>query len=502
MHRISFQKFSLILIIVLVLIFSSRKGLMAGDFDEYVLMTVAVASHLTPDLRAEDIVRAKQLLPQHEARFRALSDGMQTQTPVPKYGYYRASNGDVFASHFFAYSALAAIPYIFFEKIGVDPTESFYILNLACIFILGLCLYKFFGVAWKAAFGLLLFSLCGGLNYFLWSSPECMSAAFLLSGLILFSLEAPIIAGLLIGLASTQNPPIVFALGFAPLFKALISTNLEESLLTRLKAALSKRMFLGIFLGACLFLIPIGFNLWAFDVHSVIARDSTSFSLASWVRLHSYFFDLSQGMVIGVLGIWLGLVWHLFAAPSKDKRRAVLFFILASVLSCLFAFASLVAGNWNSAAIGMMRYAFWGAMPFLFVFLVFLREQIVLNRKLLFGCILIQVSCVASAAQYRYLDHSPLAKLVFARSASLYNPEPEIFVERTLHQDGIALDKTAFYTFNYNGKPVKTLFHIENKNLDHQLCGDIRIVERNLHSTNAGDGWFYLNGPLICNRIN
>jgi hypothetical protein len=303
-------------------------------------------------------------------------------------------------------------------------------------------------------------------------------------------------------LASTQNPPIVFALGFAPLFKALMSTNIEESLLARLKATLAKRMFLGILLGTCLFLIPIGFNLWAFDVHSVIARDSTSFSLVSWVRLHSYFFDLSQGMVIGVLGIWLGILWCLFAAPSTARKRSVFLLTLASLLCCLLAIASLVAGNWNSAAIGMMRYAFWGAMPFLFVFLVLLRDQIAFSRNLILGCILIQVSCVASAAQYRYLDHSPLAKLIFVHAASLYNPEPEIFVERTLHKDGIVFDKTAFYAFDHNRKHVKILFHFENKNLDSQLCGDLRIVDRKSHLTDAGNGWFYLNGPLICERIN
>jgi hypothetical protein len=497
-HLSRLQKFSLVLLTLLTLLFIGRKGIMAGDFDEYVLMTVAVANHVTPEIRSQDIVRAKQLLPQHAARFDGLAEGMQTQAPIPKYGYYRASNGEVFASHFFAYSALAAIPYRLFEQIGITPSDSFYFLNLACIFILGICLYRFFDNGWKAAFGLLLFASCGGLNYVLWSSPECMSAALLCAGLILFTLESPIIAGMLIGLASTQNPPIVFALGFAPLFKLTLSDQLNTSFVSRLRTVFTKRMLLGLLLGSCLFLAPIVFNYWAFGVHSVIARDSTSTAFISWIRLHSYFFDLSQGMIIGALGIWLGLAWHVLTSTQAEKWRSLFLVILACGLSCIFALTSLVAGNWNSAAIGMMRYAFWGAMPFLFVFLVLLRQQTAWNRPLLLACLLIQTLGVVSAIQYRYLDHSPLAKLILSHSPGLYNPEIEIFAERSRHQDGITLDKNSYYTFDQQGQHHKILAHRDNKLLAVQVCGAQKIDLSALPTNDAGNGWIYINGPIRC----
>jgi hypothetical protein len=471
---------------------------MAGDFDEYVLMTVAVANHVTPEIRSQDIVRAKQLLPQHATRFDELAEGMQTQAPVPKYGYYRASNGEVFASHFFAYSAVAAIPYRLFEQVGITPSDCFYFLNLACVFILGICLFRFFDSAWKAAFGLLLFASCGGLNYVLWSSPECMSAALLCAGLILFTLESPIIAGMLIGLASTQNPPIVFALGFVPLFKLILSDEVNTSFVTRLRNVFTKRLLLGLTLGGILFLAPIVFNYWAFGVHSVIARDSTSAAFISWIRLHSYFFDVNQGMIIGALGIWLGLAWQVLTSTQAEKWRSFFLPILACGLSCLFALTSLVAGNWNSAAIGMMRYAFWGAMPFLFVFLVLLRKQVAWDRPLLLTCLLIQTLGVASAIQYRYLEHSPLAKFLLTHSPSVYNPEIEIFAERSRHQDGISLDKNSFYAFDLQGQHHKILAHRDNKHLAIQLCGTQKIDLSALPTRDAGNGWFYINGAMSC----
>ncbi len=471
---------------------------MAGDFDEYVLMTVAVANHVTPEIRSQDIVSAKQLLPQHATRFDELAEGMQTQAPVPKYGYYRASNGDVFASHFFAYSAVAALPYLLFEKIGIAPSDCFYFLNLACVFILGICLFRFFDSAWKAAFGLLLFASCGGLNYVLWSSPECMSAALLCAGLILFTLESPIIAGMLIGLASTQNPPIVFALGLVPLFKLILSDEVNTSFVTRLRSVFTKRLLLGLTLGSVLFLAPIVFNYWAFGVHSVIARDSTSTAFISWIRLHSFFFDVNQGMIIGALGIWLGLAWQVLTSTQAEKWRSLFLVLLACGLSCLFALTSLVAGNWNSAAIGMMRYAFWGAMPFLFVFLVLLRKQVAWDRPLLLTCLLIQTLGVASAIQYRYLEHSPLATLLLKHSPALYNPEIEIFAERSRHQDGISLDKNTYYAFDLQGQHRKILAHRGNKLLAIQLCGTQKINLSALPTCDAGDGWFYINGTMSC----
>ena len=106
-----FQQFALGLLLALVVVFSFSRSKLQGDVDEYLLMTIAIANHLSPDIRLDDIHRAQALLPEHAGLFQATADGMVEHKQVPKPGFYRANNDAVYAIHFFSYSALAALPF-------------------------------------------------------------------------------------------------------------------------------------------------------------------------------------------------------------------------------------------------------------------------------------------------------------------------------------------------------------------------------------------------------
>ncbi|WP_310612665.1 hypothetical protein, partial [Acinetobacter baumannii] len=79
------------------------------------------------------------------------------------------------------------------------------VVNLAAVFVLGLALRHFLKCEMRAWAGLGLFMLCGGALYWQWTSPECLSAALLLAGLLYFVGGAPLRGAVLAGLASWQN---------------------------------------------------------------------------------------------------------------------------------------------------------------------------------------------------------------------------------------------------------------------------------------------------------
>jgi hypothetical protein len=61
----------------------------------------------------------------------------------------------------------------------------------------------------------------GGILYGNWCSPEMVTAAALLAGMILFVRGHPLAGGLLAGVAAMQNPSLAFFSLFAPLFAML-----------------------------------------------------------------------------------------------------------------------------------------------------------------------------------------------------------------------------------------------------------------------------------------
>lgn len=100
----------------------------SGDFQEYALMTIALAGHGTPDIRLPDVERAPALA---RNRLRRLS-------------------------------ALAALPFKLIDSMGGKPFKACQVVNLTALAILTVALYRFTGSPRRAMFGTLFFLLSGG----------------------------------------------------------------------------------------------------------------------------------------------------------------------------------------------------------------------------------------------------------------------------------------------------------------------------------------------------
>lgn len=486
-------RFPLLLALLLAVLVALTPVDYRGDSVEYTLDTVAIASHGTPDIRLDDIARTRALLGDaYRAPFDELERGMRAGDQDLYAAFTRGREGAVYPVHFFGYPLLAAAPFKVFELLGAPPFKAFVAVNLAAVFVLGLALRRFFGSEKRAWAGLALFMLCGGALYWRWSSPECLSAALLLGGMLYFCAGAPLRGALLAGLASWQNPTILFFFGFAPLLKLCLDWQAGAGPVANLRALASRANIAGLAAGVAVFALPVLFNLYQYGVPNIIARKFSDPSLVGGERLLSFFFDLNQGMAIGLPGLLAGM---LLLCARKDRRAHS---VLAAALLFLLALAvpALAVLNWNSDAAGMMRYVFWSSMPLLFVLLALLRKR-AWPLPLVAGVAVLQALAMLHAASYHYTTFSPLARQVLAHAPGLYHPEPEIFAERSAHHDNyIRADEV--YVYRIDGAPVKALVNLANPGADAALCGAGAMLAPDNTFTDATRGWRYVDAPLRC----
>lgn len=477
-------------LLALMVLFSPR---FRGDVVEYTVTAVALADHGSPDVRLDDIARVRALAPRFDlAPFDLLERGMRAGDEKLYAAFVRGKDGDVYPVHFFGYSLLAAPAFKLFEALGVPPFKAFQAVNLAAIFILGLALRRFFGSDKKAWAGLGLFMLCGGGLYWNWTSPECVSAAALLAALLLFTSGAPLAACVLAGVAGQQNPTIVFFFAFAPLLRLWLEWQPGHTLGAALRRQVNARTVGALAAGVAVIGLPPLFNLIEFGTPNIIARLFSDPEHIGAVRLLSFYFDLNQGMIVGVPALAAGL---LLALPGASRRvRGAL--ALGLLLTLALALPALAINNWNSGAEGVMRYAFWAAMPLLFVLFVLLRETPQWPRRLVTGIAVFQVAAMAHAASYPYVDFSPAAKAVLRFAPNHYHPEPEIFAERAGHHDDY-IRPDFIYTYRH-GDVVKTLVNDANPRAEEELCGREQVLAPDLAVTASTRGWRYIDGPLRC----
>jgi hypothetical protein len=494
--RFAAWRFPLFLVVLLSLLLFRHPPHLGGDVVEYTLDTVALAAHGTPDIRLSDIEHAKELAPQLGGVYDTLAADMRANKEKVYPAFVRGREGKVYSIHFFGYPALAALPFKVLDTLQRAPLRAFQIVNLAFIFILGLAFRRFFGCDNKAIAGVLLFLLCGGALYWDWTSPECVGAASLLAGLLLFSTGAPVAGALLAGLAAQQNPTILFFFGFAPLLLALQRYREGAAPADAARSVLSKRNLLGLALGATLFALPPLFNLYQFGVPNIIAKLFSDSRLIGLVRLESFYFDLNQGMILAIPAVLAALLLWGWGRGRAARGQALLLGSCA-LFTLALALPALAVLNWNSGAAGVMRYAFWAATPFLFALLLRLREHARWPGTVIALVAVAQAASMVHASKYDYVQFSPLARTLLERAPGLYHPEPEIFAERMAgNDDYIQPDKV--YVYKVGGRPVKTLVNAANPGADALLCGSGGALAPDNHTTDSARGWRYIDGPVRC----
>jgi hypothetical protein len=136
-------------------------------------------------------------------------------------------------------------------------------------------------------------------------------------------------------------------------------------------------------------------------------------------------------------------------------------------------------------------------MPLLFAFLWRLREHRIWPRSLLAMLVVVQLASIVHARSYNETEFSPLAKWVMAHVPGAYNPEPEVFMDRSTHvEKWLAADLVGRY--EVDGMVIKQMFNLHNPDVDAALCGRGRTLAAGNKIVSTDRDWRYINGPVRC----
>ena len=410
-----------------------------GDAFEYDCMAESLLRHGSPELRDSDIAAAQEKL--------RTQSGIREFTN-PRIGYFKGNDGKYYSYHFWLYSLLAAPAKAAIGAIGGDELRAFGVTN-ALLYIAMLWVVFLRGPEGKKLLltALMLFSPM--VPYITWPHPEVFCAALAAMALAFYLRGNLARAAFFSALASCQNPPIAF-------FTLCAACAALHGAWRQWKTA--KSIPFGRLALVALGCLPVFFApifYWVrFSTFNLIAKvGAADFSLITYHKLHSYFFDINQGAVLysGLL-----LFVFLFGLAKNIVRRRWRHFELAA---CVFVMAvlSLPAPNWNCGLSVAIRYFAW-CYPFLAFYVacaVEFRRPRLWHALLAGNMALLFFVNNAFAGKMNNLHHTNLAEKVLTYCPFLYNPEHDIFAERVTHAEGRPSYPVAFVS--RDGRVTKIL---------------------------------------------
>ncbi|MCL5745255.1 MAG: hypothetical protein M1541_15235 [Acidobacteria bacterium] len=508
-----------LILLVLVLGWEPRIN---GDAHEYLLVQEAIANHGSPDIRLADAQHVKELYRDHPAAEVFVPEFAESEKNIREirdsyHGVYRASSGRYYSFHFWFYALLSTPAKLALRLAGADELKAYQLLNaLLLIFATTYLLLWCRLPEWMRLALAAVLPFTGMLYYLRWPSPEIFSATGLLLCCVFF-LERRY--GLSIGaavLASFQNQPIALIVPMI-LICSVYSVYVRER---------SWKALIGDGVAAACCLIPSAFYWIVFGTPSLIASlGLTDPKLVSLHRLHSFVFDLNQGLVVGMPAIVamalffvmcrvVGLLW-----PVRESWRTVLRQAFRREDILLIGSLPIMAGvtvivNWSSGYAVFERYALWCGMPVL-VWVVCQVERFTLHGMrtvVMASIVLVQLfSNFYFDGFGGYLSpytHKPYVEWLFNVNPRLYDPEPEIFLERTLLREDVLYPRLMPVAYTGRDGAFRKILTERSvaSDLVPRLCGvGRRLIDLDRNVSVTPDDvsytwgqWGYLSGRFLC----
>jgi hypothetical protein len=402
-----------ILGVAMLAYYATRPPVRYGDGWEYAYHLESLYRHGSPDLRADDIAAANALFP---------ADGMD-HPPDPPYGYREARDGRRYGSHFWAYS-LSAIPAkAVLRELGGNELGAFQVTNAAWFLVaLGVALFGSSAPLPKRLALAGLASVGPAVWYVAYTGAEVYSCSLGLLAMVALDNRRHGWAAAAAGLGALQNPPLVF---LAAAITALAAWRRQW-----------RSAVCGAFGTALAFLPPL-FYLAHFGTPSLIGKEAVDVRGISLARTWGLAADLNQGMLPYMPLLLVGAI--VGSAALLRRKEATAVFLLPAVAGMWVAVQ--LQANWNGGCLGMMRYLLW-IVPALAWLAAGGLQDIRAGRLFLVVAVAVQGLVMVSVppARLQYLTHGPTASWVLIHAPRLYDPEPEIFIERVIHTDTVPPD--------------------------------------------------------------
>ena len=480
-----------------------------GDGYEYFLTTHAFYSHGSPEIKSDDVLDYINLIPEEGRKpfvsreiLIQLNSHIRSDKPTAAVGFYPAIDGQFYAMHFWIYSLLALPFYAVLKFFNINPVWAFGFLNMSFLGGVFYYLKKSFPDYQRQAFS--LFFVMGTVFYLRWTGPEVMSASCVFIACIAILRAEIALAICMCGLGASQNPSIIFMMPFSLGYGIFIHRWPQFACFEKTPSRPNWRSGLMALSGIIFGLMSYAFFQWKFDTPSVIAQYGSYPSLISTDRLFSLLFDLNQGMVVGLPGLVCVLVPGFFIADSLQRVRWLMAALLLMIITLVMAVPTLSTGNWNPGGLVMLRYNYWLGMPLLVLLILGLTLIPKARAKFIFGLALVLQGMVFFGQVFEKSNntqHTPLARWVLKKFPSFYNPEAEIFYERSIGSEKpYTIDLE--YLYGPGGHPLKLLRHWSNSfGAQSTLCPVGSLLQGN-KLREVGQGWQYLHPPFRCGPVN
>ncbi|MDO8737137.1 MAG: hypothetical protein Q7K29_08685 [Thermoleophilia bacterium] len=352
----------------------------------------------------------------------------------PYNGYFQTDSGTHYSSHFWFYSSTAIPAMWFLQAIGQNELLALQVTNaLFIIFALYVVLFQSGFSKYKKWLFPAFVLFCPAIWYLGWPHPEILSYSLVVASIAFFTGKKYPLAVLCAALASTQNPPIIFLMLFA------LAYGLADVLRSKqwVRGGLLMASSLPAFAPMIFYYINYG------TPNLIFKTGGASCAVISFQRTSSFLFDLNQGLLPYLPGI---LIFFTFLLLRNWKQKEWRIYELALVIASMVLLAQTTT-NWNSDAEGIMRYGVWMLPLFIWAIidgsnLAFRTDRIFLGVILVMQLIIVLsfpswffAQKIGLSDPSPYVENNRLASYLLDNHPSLYNPLPEIFLERTLNKE-------------------------------------------------------------------
>lgn len=429
-----------------------------GDGFEYLYMQQAFQNHFTPDVNTIDISDMQEL-----------SNANNTPPPSDSYsGFFKSYSGKMYSYHFWLYPLVCSFFAEILNLFNLNTFRSMQITN-AIFFIISLWV-SYFYLNFDNRKKIILISLLSinpVLWYLTWTHPEVFSYSLIVISLCFYSNKKYKLAMLFSALAATQNPPLLILNMF----------YLYEYFKLNYKRKNFKDWCLALL--SCLpIVLPNIFYLINFGTLNLITRTGgAGIEYLSFQKLYDQFFDLNIGL-LPYIPLITFLFFYIIIKTIIEKKYMLLLWPSMIILMMLL---SEQTGNWNHGCAGIIRYNIWILPILLFYILLEVDINKIFFKNFLFISIIVQSTIIYNFGLFNcnifYTEFTPMAKFVLNNFPSLYSPDPEIFAERTTHEDGYKVYNGAIYL---DGDDVRKAF-INYYQLE-KFTDEFKIIDENYYN--------------------
>lgn len=449
-------------ILIFYLVFQSPVLNYGGDIAEYHGITETIIKsgsiHLTPVAE----YNLKQYLPS------AYFDN-------PGY-YITGVDGLRYPVHFILYSILAIPIRLILHLFSINELQTLRLTNVLILFGAIAFTFKYLLKNDFKRMILLGVIIVSPLMFFLsWPGPDIFYLSLLLIATLLFLEKNYISAGIFTAIASSHSQPLTvlsLLMGFFGAYKYFKYSSKNTIALPKM------RFILQLGLIPFILAIPVFYNVLFFGALSPWTKLQDGWTILNGFGLQNIslqkfseqFLDLNLGIFFyAPMFILTGLyfVW-------KYRHNLDVVFLFIAFLITAFFYQTNPAWHYGTAGYGPSRHAIF-FLPLFIVFFVFFMQKTFKHYFLLVIFILLQIPILSmnrftNPDLTKTLYHNQYAQFVLDRWPELYNPTPEIFVDRTNHTD---LDYPTSAVYKTNGQCKKAYALITDISAIKTSCGSV-----------------------------